>query len=180
MGTVNDPFNFAAGQTAKAEEVDARFSTLFALVNGQIDGDNIRNNAVPLGKLDVDPRTRFTVLLFGSPGPLPKTGLSYTPTRAGLRHLFLFQGSGFRLDVDGKGPIAVDLWVDGVLQSGSPVFTNETASHKATVFSLWVPPTPLSATAHPVELRAGFPGGVTTATDGNDFFTLIVVEFPAG
>lgn len=57
MAHIVDPHNFAAGQVADAEQVDARFAAVLAQVNGNLDADNLAANAVDASALgDTVPR----------------------------------------------------------------------------------------------------------------------------
>ena len=52
-GSVSDPFTFTGGTPAVATQVNARFNTLYNLVNGNIDNDNIKASAgIVFSKLD--------------------------------------------------------------------------------------------------------------------------------
>ena len=41
-GTVSDPFSAVPGGTISSTELNGRFTTLFSLVNGNIDNENIK------------------------------------------------------------------------------------------------------------------------------------------
>jgi hypothetical protein len=57
----NRNFNFAAGQTIVADQVDLEFDSVASVINGNVDTDNLANGAVTIDKLAVpaNPETRF-------------------------------------------------------------------------------------------------------------------------
>ena len=55
MGTVVDPYpDFQDGTTADPDQVDARFNTLYTLVNGNLDSDNIAADAMTADEIADD------------------------------------------------------------------------------------------------------------------------------
>lgn len=52
MGTVSRTYDFTAGTTAVADEVDTDLNTLYTLVNGNLDDDNLADSAVTTAKIN--------------------------------------------------------------------------------------------------------------------------------
>jgi hypothetical protein len=50
VGLITDPYDFAANTPAVADQVDARFSPLYTLVNGNLDQANLKGGALGLAR----------------------------------------------------------------------------------------------------------------------------------
>ena len=63
MGTISKSFTFSTGATITAAEHNTNFDTLYNLVNGQIDNDNIKASAAIANSKLANPNSYFTIPL---------------------------------------------------------------------------------------------------------------------
>lgn len=63
MGTVSKSYTFTAGNTIIAAEHNTNFDTLYNLVNGNIDNDNIASNAAIVSTKLASPNSYFTICI---------------------------------------------------------------------------------------------------------------------
>ena len=117
------------------------------------------------------PMWKATQVLNQQPGPLPAAGLSGKFTSGGGTLLIIASGSGFAA---GAGIVGMNIEVDGNLKGSAKCFTNEPNSHKSFTANALVV-TGIAAGSHVLLL---LPLAATTESDGNDFFSVTVLELP--
>lgn len=72
MGTVTKDFTFSTGATISASEHNSNFDTLYTLVNGNIDNDNISGSASIANSKLANPNSYFTITICKD-GPFTST-----------------------------------------------------------------------------------------------------------
>ena len=112
------------------------------------------------------PMWNVTQIFNNQQGALPKTSLKFTTGGGGL--LIIASGSGY-----GSGKIGMDIQIDNTTIGSAYSYTNETGSHKSFSCNPLVKGG-IAAGNHTITLVA-IPG---TSTDGNDYFSVTVLEFP--
>jgi hypothetical protein len=135
--------------------------------NGNYAGDFSGN--VRISGTIQDPRWQVTQSFNQHAGPLP---LSATFLTSGGTLVIIASGSGYTT-VSGGSIIGMNIVLDGATQGWAKVYSNETASHKAFTANALVVPG-IAAGSHIITLTA-LPN---TLTDGTDFFSVTVMEFP--
>jgi hypothetical protein len=101
-------------------------------------------------------------------GPMP---LSTTFTSNGGTLVLLCDGAGF--STAGAASIWMSVEIDGVSRCTPQIFTNEANSHKAFAQRFAVV-TGLAAGSHTMSVVPG----ITTSSDSNDWFSVLVLELP--
>lgn len=65
-GQVQKPYTFQPGRVIRSNEVNANFDVLYNVINGNLDGSNIKDNSIPKTKLIGYPFTGYTDLIDGT------------------------------------------------------------------------------------------------------------------
>jgi hypothetical protein len=123
----------------------------------------------------VSPMWKVTHVMNQKPGPFPFVSTNI-PTFAsgGGTLMIIFSGSGYS---SAGGNIGMTLQVDGtnVANANARCYTNEVGSHKAFNTNFIMLPN-VAAGNHTVNFVAM--AGTSTLTDGNDYFSVTVLELP--
>jgi hypothetical protein len=136
------------------------------LVNRSVSGVKLKRDAVTKTEVKEASIAAAGTIMNGRPGPLPFEATFMT---SGGPIVILASGSGF--SASGARVLGMDVLVDGLVRGEARVYTNEASSHRAFVTS-GIPVTGLKGGTHTLRLVAH----TGTQTDGNDFFTVTVLE----
>lgn len=167
MTLPTDPYNFTNGATADAEQVDARFSPLYAALNGALEP---RNFAAGFGAAQRATLTTAFNLSEGGPADITGMSLTVTPVVAStaiVHGVFDFNFNPTTLDdATALGYLSVDGTAEVDLAAHRYYCEASSQRSRATVAQTWL--VPLTAAAHTLKLRAGytrhsasFAGGIT-------------------
>lgn len=139
-----------------------------SLVNRSVSGVKLKKDTVTKTEIKEAGVAAAGTIMNGRPGPLTQPFEAKFKTSGGPI-VIVASGSGF--SAAGARILGMNVIVDGLVRGEAMVYTNEASSHRAFVTS-GIPVTGLTRGNHTLRLEA-LSG---TQTDGNDFFTVTVLE----